>query len=57
MSGDKLVIFTEGLVKKGGQNPPHGNYRPPPPPSFKPGQRTTVTATSQAKATVHHTWL
>jgi hypothetical protein len=55
MSGEKLVIFTEGTVKKGGQNPPPGNYRPPPPPSFKPGQHTTTRATSQDKPPVRQT--
>ena len=30
------VTFCEGVVKKGGQNPPPTSYRPPPPQSFGP---------------------
>ena len=44
---DKPVTFTEGTVKKGGQNPPPTSYRPPPPQSFMPAPTTASAAPAQ----------
>lgn len=36
----KPVVINEGVIKKGGLNPPPTNYRPPAPSSLKPSQPT-----------------
>lgn len=47
MSRTNPVIIKEGVIKKGGLNPPPTTYRPPPPSPLKPPASREQPASNQ----------
>jgi hypothetical protein len=48
-AGASRLRFEEGILKKGGLNPPPTNYRPPPPPPLKATAQGSPTPSAPPK--------